>query len=1297
MPSTRARWTMMCLGTICLVVSLLIPALLSAQGANGRILGRVADPTGAVLAGTKITLTNEATGISRDALANDSGDYNLVNVVPGTYTVQFELTGFKKNVQKGVIVDVNQVVTLNSTLQIGGSQEIIDVTSEAPQVDTSSTQLGAVINDRSVNELPLNTRDTYQFLQLQPGVQAQLGSSGTLFAGTSDAGSVSVNGGRTRANNFSVNGGDANDQFVNTPTIQPTPDSVEEFRVITNTFDAEYGRNSGSVVNVITKSGGNTFHGNVYEYFRNTILDARGYPDTTKPQLNQNQFGGTFGGPIKKDRTFFFLSYEGRRIRDGVPGQLLNVPTTAQFGGDFSGVGGFAPPVAAGAPGGPSAGAGGIDASSGTPFVAQVLDGRSGCDSALHQMYGISSVAGLPIQTNPVTFTPFIPWSEVFPGGAIPTACQDPVAANLLQRFVPGGNSGPGLYQVVPVGSINADQFTVRLDHRINDHQSFTAYYYFNDGRELDPYNTFEAAGATLPGFGSYNNARDQQWNFTHTWTISNALVNEAHFTYMREGELGYLKNQTSNAVTASCTGSAAAFCFTGTSDSSAISSPNGFGTNPNLGITPGLPANFTGVPFVNISGGASFGNNFEGFLPQVGNSFQWTDELSWIKGNHTFKFGVDIRRARFDQYYYFDVNGEFTFDNSGPNAILPGDGDQYAEFLLGLADGYTQGSGQREDVRSTAVYPFVQDSWKIRPNLTLNYGLRWEFTPPPTDISGHVETFRPGQNSTVYPCGITNSTSYWQGLGVANPTCANTGSAPTGLVVPGDPGVPAGMTSTYYKAFAPRIGLAYSPNFSSGPLAKLFGSNGKTSIRAGWGLFYNPIEELVLAQFGAEPPFGGSSSLSDVFFNTPFVNQGDFQTPNPFGGIITPTKGQPTDLSLFRPILLFGEFQPHLRSQYTSQYNLTVQRELSNSLMFQIGYVGSEGHRLLASHDINPSSPQTCLDIISIANANPANVNSFGSQATCGPTAEDTQWSVTIPSGFPFHMPNGSVLKGTGQTINLVGLRPYSSPNCNPMSTAFAPGTGCPVDGVPVFTDIFAEDTIANSTYNALEMMLQKRFSHGLQFQAAYTFSKSIDDGSTFEESLDPFNFNASRALSIFNSKQRFVISYDWELPIRKYQGFAGRVLDDWEISGITQFQSGFPIRLNTEDDNELINSLFFLGTEAPSLNGPLQILNPKKNGGFYLNYNQFSDPPLGQFNNGTQRTICCGPGLADWDFSVHKKIAFSENRYFQFRAEIFNVFNRTNFSNPDGGYSDGPTAFGKITSAGDPRLLQFALKYFF
>jgi hypothetical protein len=1296
---------MMCLETVGVVIaiSVLLPALLSAQGASGRIVGRVADPSGAVVAHVKISLLNEATGISRDANTNDSGDYSFVEVAPGTYTVQFELTGFKKNVQKGVIVDVNQVVTLNSTLQIGGSQETVEVTSEAPQVDTTSTQLGAVINDRSVNELPLNTRDTYQFLQLQPGVQAQLGSSGSLFAGSDDPGSVSVNGGRTRANNFSVNGGDANDQFVNTPTIEPFPDAVEEFRVITNTFDAEYGRNSGSVVNVITKSGGNAFHGNIYEYFRNTVLDSRGYPDTTKPQLNQNQFGGTFGGPIKKDRTFFFLSYEARRIRDGQPGQLLNVPTgtpslsapTGEFSGDFSNQGTFAGGIQ---PGG---------------FIASVLDGRTGCDAALGY-----SVAALPPDADGLT-----DWSSVFPTNIIPTACQDPVAANLLQKYVPAANIGTGQNQVVPVGTINADQFTVRLDHKLNDHQSFTAYYYFDDNRELDPYDSFEAAGANTPGFGNYNNLRNQQWNFAHSWTISNTLVNEAHFTYMREGQLGYLKPQTTTGVNSICSGAASAFCFTGTSDSSAITGE--FGTAANLGITPGLPSSLTGVPYVNIYGGASFGNNFEGFLPQVGNSFQWSDGLTWVKGNHTYKFGVDIRRARFDQYYYFDLNGEYTFDNSGPNGIIPGDGDQYAEFLLGLADAYTQGSGQREDVRSFAVYPFAQDSWKLKPNLTLNYGLRWEYSPPLTDISGHVETYRPGQNSTVYPCGINSSgpgasLAYWQGqfttYGQSGPiTCASTGAEPTGLVVPGDPGVPAGMTSTYYKSFAPRVGIAYSPNFTSGSLGKLFGGNGKTSIRAGWGLFYNPIEELVLAQFGAEPPFGGSSSLSDVFFNTPFVNQGEYTAPNPFGGIITPTKGQPTDLSLFRPILLYGEFEPHLRSQYTTQYNLTIQRDLSGNTMFQIGYVGSQGHRLLATHDINPSNPQTCLDIINIANLNPNNVSSYQTTpATCGPTAEDAQWSVTIPAGYPFHMPNGSIVNGTGQTLNLVGLRPYSSPNCNSTLPAFTAGTGCPVDGVPVFTDIFAEDTIANSNYNALEMMLQKRFSHGLQFQAAYTYSKSIDDGSTFEETLDPFNYRASRGLSLFNSKQRFVVSYDWELPVRKYSGFAGRVLDDWEVSGITQFQSGFPIRLNTEDDTELINSLFFLGTEAPSLVAPFQKLDPRKTytnlglttPGYWFNPNDFATaatpngapvPPLGSFNNGTQRTICCGPGLIDFDFSVHKKIVLSETRYLQFRAEIFNVFNHTNYSNPDGGFSDGPTSFGKITTAGDPRLLQFALKFFF
>lgn len=389
--------------------------------------------------------------------------------------------------------------------------------------------------------------------------------------------------------------------------------------------------------------------------------------------------------------------------------------------------------------------------------------------------------------------------------------------------------------------------------------------------------------------------------------------------------------------------------------------------------------------------------------------------------------------------------------------------------------------------------------------------------------------------------------------------------------------------------------------------------------------------------------------------------------------------------------MLFYGEFQPNLKAQYTIQYNLTIQRQLAHDLMLQIGYVGSEGHHLLVGRDINPSTPQTCLDLNTVMGA-----------GTCYPTGEDSQFilppAAVAPTGG-FHLPygpSGPTVIPAGTPIgglNLVGLRPYSSPNCNPYT-----GTGCPVDGIPVFTSIFAEDTVANANYNAFEAMLEKRFSHGLQFQASYTWSKSIDEASTFEETLSPFIPALSRALSLFNSSQRFVVSYDWELPITKRQGFVGVLVNDWAISGITSFQTGFPIRLDTEDDYELINSLFFLGTEAPSMNGKLQKLDPKLPGQLYLNYNQFSDPPLGQFNNGTPRSVCCGPGLQDWDISMQKKFLISESKYFQFRGEIFNLFNRTDFANPDGHYQDGQNLFGKITqSSSDPREVQFALKFFF
>lgn len=1274
MPSLRAR----CIA-ICLVVLLCLTSstLSFAQSTGGRILGRVADPTGAVLAGVKLTATNDATGVSRTTVTNDTGDYVFPEVPVGTYTLNFELRGFKKDVRRAITLQLNQVLTLNMVMQIGQAQEVVDVTSEAPLVDTTSTQLGTVVNDRAIVQLPLNERDTYQFLSLQPGVSSQTGTD--LYYGSNNVGSVSVNGGRGRANNFSVNGGDANDMFANLPTVQPSPDSVEEFRILTNTFDAEYGRNSGAVVNVVTKSGSNHLHGDLYEFHRNRPLNAKGYFDTSKAAFIQNQFGGTLGGPIRKDRTFFFGSYEGLRRVRGVSGTTVGVPDALERTGNFSEGPAFAGAI-------------------GNQTVADVLSSRASGQCAT-DISAAQTAAGVP-QTTPAAG---VNYSDIFPGNVIPASCQDPVAVDLL-RFVPGANTNNGFFQAVLTGRDRQDQATFRFDHHINDKQQFSAYYYLSDQSVFNPFNNFQAAGANVPGFGSNSKFRYQQYNLSHTWTASNSVVNEFRFTYMREAQRTFNHSLHTNNVTDSCASAAAKpFCFTGVSDASVINTDPA--TNPlvgtpftnKIGITPGLGPSREGVPDVTISGGFTIGNNFEGELPQVGNSFQWTDNLTKVKGNHTMKFGADVRRERFDQTLYFEVSGFYNYFGGGTNDVNYAN-DLYPNYLLGLPDTYQQGSAQAENVRTTSLYLFGQDSWKIRPNLTLNYGLRWELNTPLTDIGHHVQTYRPGQQTSIYPCQIG---AYGQAV-LGTSDCASV--FPTGLVVPGDKGVPAGMTQTYYKAFAPRIGIAWSP-----------GKSGKTSIRAGWGMFYNPIEQLVLEQFSAEPPFGGSTFLVETFFNTPFMPQsGGFVYPNAFNGILNPPRGQPVDWSVFRPILLFGEFQPHMRSQYSEQYNFGIQRQLARDLVLQLGYVGSQGHRLLVSNDLNRATPQTCLDIASIAAGDPSgnSVTSFGTPgATCSQFAEDNQFTVIVPNGFTFHMPNGSTVPGTGQTVNFVGIRPYSSPSCQPDNT------NCPPDGVPVLSNIFAQDTIANSNYNSFQANLEKRFSNGLQLQAAYTFSKSIDQASSFEDILNPFNPRRTRSLSVFNAAHRFVLSYYYELPVRRFSGVAGQILNGWAVSGITQFQSGFPIHLQSFDDNELTSSIDFASAGEPDQIAPFHKLNPRSNPNHYgFDQNSFtsnaSDPGqpacsagalfncyqpslLGRYGS-APRTICCGPGLNNWDVSVQKQFRISEDKRFEFRWDIFNAANHTRFFNPDGNVTDG-VDFGRVRGADAPRLMQVALKFIF
>jgi hypothetical protein len=868
-------------------------------------------------------------------------------------------------------------------------------------------------------------------------------------------------------------------------------------------------------------------------------------------------------------------------------------------------------------------------------------------------------------------------YASIFPGNVIPSECFDPTAADLMKQFVPLPNSAGLYYQSSPLERNRADQGTIRIDHKLTDHQQLNAYYYFDDDYLAKPFAKFEAGGAALPGFGDLTNERFQQFNLTHTWVSGSSVVNEFRFAFFREGQLRFLHPQRTNLVQDSCVSVPASQCF---------SDPG----NPRLGITPNLGAGHEGVPFVNVSGGFSFGNNLEGELPQSGNTFQVADNLSKVKGSHSLKFGVDVSRQQFNQTLYFSSNGNQNFFGGGPNDV--GFDDLIPNYLLGIPDNYLQGSAQREYVRATALYLYAQDSWKVRSNVTLNYGLRWELNTPIADVGGRTQTFRPGQNSTVFPCqlGADNPLAGAFGTNSCAPGSAGESVFPQGLVMQGDTGVPPGLTTTYYRSFAPRVGLAWTPSWNSGWLKALTGGPDKTSVRMGWGMFYNPIEQLVLEQFSGQPPFGGSTSINNVMFNTPFQGQDGTVTPNPFTGILNPQRGQPVDFSQFRPIQLYGQFQPNLRSQYSVQYNLNIQRQLTPSLLVQIAYVGSQGHRLLATHDLNYSNPQTCLDLDQIYLGN------GGSTSDCGPFAEDSSFYLpanTIPAGMTLHLPYGSVPSVTGPNTNpitLVGLRKYSSPFCQPTT-----GAGCPPDGIPVFNSIFAEDTIANSNYNSLQVQVEKRFSRGMQFQASYTFSKSFDEASSFENVLNPLDIRRSYALSLFDARNRLVFSYVWELPIPKKHGLAGKIANGWAVSGITTFQSGFPIRLTSSDDLELMNSFDFEYPGEPNIVKPFRTINPRGANNLFFDPSTFQPQTLGTIGS-AQRSVCCGPGINNFDVGVHKETRLSERTRMEFRGEFFNLVNHAQFVTPDGNISDGGD-FGRVMQARDPRLVQFALKLFF
>jgi len=1153
----------------------------------------VVDPSGAAVPNATVVLKNPDTGLERRAKTNGSGDYEFLAVPVGDkYSVQAEAKGFEKSVQSGIKLVLNQKYRADFKLVVGAVTETIEVRSSTTQVDTSSTQLGDVIDDKKMTSLPLNGRSYIDLLGLQAGV-VPVSSEGAIadrkVSGNGDSGQVSVNGQRESANSFLVNGGDVEESVDNGASIVPTLDSIQEFRLLTNSFNAEYGRFSGAIVNVLTKSGTNDIHGSVYEFLRNEKLDARNYFDLERGDFKRNQFGGTIGAPVVKNKLFFFGDYQGTREVRGVSSGLINVPSMLERGGDFSDLAmtGFAT----------------FTDSDGNPTVVRGDASPTNFAATLSQRLGYAVTPGEPYWFQGCATTN----QCVFPGANgpfVPQAAWSPVAVKTL-KFIPTptGDSGgtPNFSSTAEKLNLRDEKFGIKLDLNTAHLGNWSGYYHFDDANFLNPFHEFDAS--KVPGFSAVTLSRAQQIQVSNTAIINPNTVNEVRLNYTR---LAFLKDKPVGGL-----GNIEDFGF-----------QRGDPTNPfNLGVIP-TNAKYEGLATISLANTGLEMGLPDGTTGQYNNSYQITDNFSKVTGKHTLKFGGDIRYIQVNERNTYTSNGWFEFDGGET-------GNDFADFLLGAPDLFNQTSPQLLDSRTKYFGLYAQDTYKATPDLTINYGLRWDTSQPFYDTKDRIQTFVPGVQSKIYP------------------------DSPKGFVFPGDAGVPRTLAPTQYNRFAPRLGLAYSPSTTEGFAGKIFGGPGKTSIRAGGGLYYTAIEDLTLFNEVGDAPFGLFwVSPSPVYLEEPYKRRVGQQDPvgNRFPFTI-PAPGATGIWAKYLPIAFAPGYNIHNKLPYAEHFNLTIQREIARSAVLSVGYVGSRGRHLLSTVESNPGNPTLCLQT-----------------PGCSPFGEDSIYDL-----------------GGGNFV--FGTRPFSVTSGRELNKATGIGS---LD----FQNNAWEATAANSTYNALQTSVEKKVGD-FRFLAAYTWSKSIDNSSGFFDPINPFNPSLSRALSTFDIAHNFVVSYSYDLPFaRAAHGVQGKLLSGWTISGITRFNTGFPVTLTEDDDNSLCGCS---GADVPNYNGqPIHFLDPRKPGNLFFDPSPFSPEALGSVGN-AKRRFFHGPGINNWDLAFHKNTRIGERTALEFRAEFFNIFNHAQFMNTGSVTGEVNGNLGQVTSARDGRIGQMALKLSF
>jgi hypothetical protein len=1194
------------ISAISIVLILFSNASVTHADVTGSIQGVVRDRSQGAIAGAQLAIINVSTNLEYKAITNAEGSYRILALPAGIYKLTVNAPGFRTFVESGIEVKVNDQLQVDVTLEVGSmQQEVVKVEANAVQVQTESTQLGDVIDSKKMLALPLNGRSYIDLLGLQAGVAP--GNSSLTTGNTSQgiqqdrpvsgilsSGNISVNGQRETANAFLVNGGDVSEERNLGAGLVPNLDSVEEFRLITNSFDAEYGKFSGAVMNAITKSGTNSIHGDVFEFLRNDVFDARNFFAPSKSELRRNQFGYTLGGPARKDHLFWFSDYQGTRQVQGAETGLVTVPTMDQRQGILD----------------PSTLTGTVDGA----YWAQVLSQRLG-----------------------YTVTQGEPYSSVFPGGVIPKSAWAAPVANYLPYIpmptLPGDTNNYSNNSQRNIA--NDDKYGERVDLN-NQKTGNWSWYYHLDNSKVD--NAL-AGFASVPGFPTTTPSRAQEFVMSNTKTFGATAVNEARFSFFRT--VLHKDNPAGSFA-----------------DLSSLGFITGTGT---LGIIP-LAGYKEYLPQITLSQiGLNLGvPTLNTFQPNT--TYMVSDVFSKSAGKHTWKLGGEFRYFQINERNFASPNGEFTFDGTVT-------GSDIADFLLGATSNigsngpYTQAAEQFLDSRTRYGGAFVQDTWKVKSNLTLNLGLRWEVSMPFYDTQGKIQTFVPGEQSVVFPL------------------------SPTGLVFPGDPGIPKTLAPTRYNNFAPRLGLAYSPGFTDGALGKIFGGPGKTSIRAAFGIYYTSIEDLNLFYEVADAPFGlyWTSPVS-VMFNEPFLIRASGQSLGQRFPFTAPIPGAPSnktlDFSVYEPFNYFPGYNVHNRLPYGEHFNLNIQRELSKSTVLTLAYVGTEGHHLITQNEANPGDAALCQQLT----AEGAIDVTAGGSPGCGPGGENDVFqlpSATVPCSTLSPTPLPGCVYSTRHSI--------LSPNFCPGGAQVCFGSGN--------TNTL---TTANSIYNAGEITVERK-ANDVTFLAAYTFAKALDDSSAFNDYVNFENPKLSRGLSSTDIKSNFVASYIWAMPVdRLFPGAPKRLTQGWQMQGITRFSTGFPILMGQpDDDTSLVGSG---STDMPNRVGPVQIVNPRKSNpncptsdgtGCYFLPSAFAlNADVGTFGTANRRFFH-GPGFNNTDFGFLKHTLIKEQMAFDLRIEFFNIFNHTQFMNP-GGNIDNSSTFGVVTNARDPRIGQVSAKFY-